>query len=112
MSTPAPGRKAFEDVWRQRLQDAKLRLDFAHNYVLEVERDFPRAELPSPDGTLAHQKALRFETAALAEYRRVLQIYTDLMVRGTIPDESDWQRRAAADARGSENDSIRDKHDA
>ena len=36
-----------------------------------------------------HQKALRAENAALAEYSRVLRIFTNLTVRGIIPDEDE-----------------------
>jgi hypothetical protein len=85
-----PNRQALHDLWHERLKDAKLRLDFARNYAKEVRRDFPPGAALSPDGAFAQQKAIRAETFALAHYRRVLGIYTDLTVKGRIPDESEW----------------------
>jgi hypothetical protein len=90
MGELVPNRQALEELWRLRLQDAKLRLDFARHYAKEVQRDFPRGGTVSPDGQFAHQKAFRAENFALAHYRRVLGIYTDLVVGGQIPDEDEW----------------------
>lgn len=39
-----------------------------------------------PDGTFGYRQALRVETAALAEYKRVLTI-TDLVASGKMPPE-------------------------
>ncbi len=82
-------REELEDRWRKRVTDAKLRLDFARNYVKEVQRDLPRGDVPAPDGDYAYRKALHVENSALAEYKRVLRIFTDLMINGKIPGESD-----------------------
>lgn len=79
-------RQQLEERWRARLKDAKLRLDFAHQYTKEVERDFNDGTVPIPDGSYAYRKALRAESYALAEYQRVLRVYT--VVSGKIPDES------------------------
>jgi hypothetical protein len=43
-------------------------------------------ENPTDDGNFALRKALRAENFALAEYHRVLTIFTDLVLRGKIPD--------------------------
>jgi hypothetical protein len=40
-------RDALEELWQLRLSNAKLRLEFARNYVLEVQRD-RRAEVTPP----------------------------------------------------------------
>jgi hypothetical protein len=90
MSGLIPNRQALHDLWHERLKDAKLRLDFARNYAREVHRDFPPGATLSPDGAFAQRKAIRAETFAFAHYRRVLEIYTDLTVKGRIPDESEW----------------------
>jgi len=88
MSTgPAPDRIALEDLWRRRLEDAELRLTFARQYLAEVQRDFPSSRRVHSDGAFAYQHALRAETFALAEYKRVLQIFTDLVTHGKIPEE-------------------------
>ena len=99
-----PDRKTLEDLWRQRLNDAKLRVDFARNFVLEVERDFPSSEIPSSDGLFAHEKAIRAENDALAEYLRVRRIYDDLILNRTIPDEAEWLKARGAKASGSESE--------
>ena len=95
VATPDSSREELEDLCRRRVASAKLRLDFARQYLTEVQRDFPLNDT-SPDGQYATQHALRAENFALAEYRRVLRVYTDL-VDGTLPDE-DWQRRMPPDA--------------
>ena len=84
-------RQQLEDLWCRRLGDSKLQLDFARNYLAEVQRDFPPDDT-SPDGQYALQHALRAENLALAEYRRVLRIYTDLVMEGKLPEEG---RKAA-----------------
>ena len=100
MGSSSPARKVLEELWRSRLNDAKLRLDFARNYVADVQRDHPSGDIPESDYHFADQKALRSENLALEEYNRVLRIYPDLVVNGTIPEEADWQRRQAAGANG------------
>jgi len=97
MSAPSPSRKDLEDLWRERLKLAKLRLDFARNYVLEVEKDFSLAgpslpEACNPDGRYAYLQALRAENDALTSYRRVLRVYQEVVHDGSIPDEDEWPR--------------------
>lgn len=106
MSSPTPDRKALEGLWYQRLTDAKLRLDFARNYMSEVKRDFSSGEIPENEEAFAHAKALRAENFALDEYNRVLRIYTGLTVNGFIPDESEWLKAQAEGASGSDNPTI------
>ena len=89
-------REELTALSRSRVEDVKLGLDFASNFVKEVQRDIQ--ELPSSDGDFAIQRALRLEDHARAEYLRVQRILTDLMTEGKIPDEDDWQRRKAAGA--------------
>jgi hypothetical protein len=101
MSSPTPDRKALEELWGQRLEDAKLQLDFARNYLAEVERDYSAGSVPINELQFAHHKALRVENLALRHYNHVRRIYTDLMVNGVIPDESEWHKAQAADASGS-----------
>ena len=79
-------RQESEELWRNRLASAKLRLDFARNYLNEVQRDFPIDDT-SPDGQYAFRRALRAENVALAEFHRLLRIYTDLVMDGKIPPE-------------------------
>lgn len=44
------------------------------------------------EDTNALQEALREESVALLEYRRVLHIFADLIVEGRIPDEGEYFR--------------------
>ena len=90
-------RQELEEHWRSRHSNAKLRLDFARNYLDEVQRDFP-IDGTSPDGHYALQGALRAENAALVEFHCLLCIYTDLVMDGKEPDEKKWQRRIAPGA--------------
>lgn len=77
----------IEQLWRSRLQDAKLRLDFARQYLREVQRDRSDGAVPPADGNFAFEKALRAENYALAEYRRILREFANLVLEGTIPEE-------------------------
>ena len=87
MSNSPPDRQALQELWRKRLADAKVRLDFARHFVTEVKQDLQSPDIPTPDGSYAYRRALRAETLALREYSRVLRIYQDLAVRGVVPDE-------------------------
>jgi hypothetical protein len=91
MSKKQPDRYALEELWRQRVNTAKLRLEFARNYVAELQEDLRAETIPFPDGSFAYQQALRAEANALSEFRRVLQIFTDLTVDGKIPDEARYR---------------------
>jgi hypothetical protein len=104
MSNLTPDRRILEDLWRSRLNDAKLRLDFAHGYLAAVQGDYAARDIPASDHHFAYQKALRAEGLALQEYRRVLHIFADLLFHGIIPDEADWHRRHAANSRTGEPD--------
>lgn len=97
MSSPAPDRSELLELWRQRLQDAKLRLEFAQNYAKEVQRDFPLSENLSPDGNFARAQAIRAERLAFRKYRSVLQIFSDLLLSGKIPEEAEWRREPSDD---------------
>ena len=85
---PTPlNRQELEARWRQRLDVARLRLQFAHTYVKEVQRDLQQGSVPSADGNVALERAQRSENVAVVEYNRVLGIFTDLVVAGKIPDK-------------------------
>ena len=87
---------ALEALWRSRLCDARLRLDFARNYFKEIQRDFTDGGISAPLERYALDKALRAERAALREYGRILTILNDLTIHGKIPKEDDWPRHKTA----------------
>ena len=80
-------RQELEHLWATRVRDARLRLAFARNYAKDLE-----GVDPSPDGQQAYWMALHAERVALAEYDRVLRIFTDLVMEGKIPDEDGWRK--------------------
>jgi hypothetical protein len=84
-------RLAIEELWRRRLDDAKVRAYRAHQRLEEIERDISSGAMNSMDGQFAFEKAIRTENLALAEYNRVLSIFSDLILRGIIPAENTWR---------------------
>ena len=73
----------LEEHWRQRWMDAKLKLELAHTEV--TKRHEQMNGMAAPDGFFAYGKALEMESNALAEYARVLKLYTDLVIHGIAP---------------------------
>jgi len=78
-----------EELWRSRVEDAGLRLDFARNFADEVQRDVAADAVPAADSAFSYQRALRAEKVAAVEFGRVLLIYADLVVNGKPPGEGD-----------------------
>jgi len=85
MNYPAERREALEELWRGRVQSAM-------NCYRDAKAECAKAisaqsDVEPPDGSFAYRRALRIENTALAEYRRVLTIFTDLTVSGVVPPE-------------------------
>ncbi len=93
-------RRELEALWSSRLAEVKTRFDAARERTNSIVRKIPLADRSS-ESRYAYQRAVRLENAALAEYNRVLRIYTELIDRGTVPDEDDWQRRQGTPGSGS-----------
>jgi hypothetical protein len=89
MENALPSRQALENLWRGRLEIADS--DYRTARVAVVEARELQSQIPSPDGNLALSKALLVEKLTLAEYRRVLTIFTNLLVDGTIPAENEYR---------------------
>jgi hypothetical protein len=81
-------RRTLEDLWRSRLNYAKLQLDLTRNHLKEIQRDLRVGDKG------AYWRAVRAEKLAGVEYHRVLGIFTSLVVDGEIPDESAGTRIA------------------
>lgn len=88
MADISPNRRALHEQWQKNVEVARLRLQFARAFVEEVRADLRRGAIPSPDGDYAYRRAVRAETAALAEYRRVFRLFTDLLYRNQIPEDA------------------------
>lgn len=86
-------------LWKTRLEDARLRYDFARNYVEELQkRCIFKVEQPGErqvslqelEKTETYQTALQGESLALAYYRYVLRVFTALTIDHKLPNEKDW----------------------
>ena len=85
MSSVLPSRQELENVWRERLSEALRRYQVAKletSTTLVHSRDYQQA-----DGQFAIHKAQRAETMALAEYKRILKIFNDLVLDGKVPHD-------------------------
>lgn len=72
---------ALKALWRDRCLEARRQFEVAR---LRVDVLNSSAMLGDSN---AYRDALEAASATLAEYSRVLRLYTDLMVHGKIPDE-------------------------
>jgi hypothetical protein len=88
MPQPPRNRQELEDFWCAKMQQALSRCRDATAECRKTLEERKALLAPSPDCDLAVRLAIQGETDALAEYRRVLEIFTDLVVHGKIPEES------------------------
>jgi CheY-like chemotaxis protein len=78
-------RRELEDLWRSKLEAARLRYNAATEEYRKLLKETPRGVAPGPGSPLA--LARQRESEALAEYARVLGVFTDLAVHGRPPKE-------------------------
>jgi len=86
-----PVRRELEAAWQRRVSHAQAgyREKAAIARLLMTDRlalSLSERPDPDPDGAFALQ-ALRRESEALGEYKRVLTIFSELLLHGTVPDE-------------------------
>jgi hypothetical protein len=79
-------RAEVEQVWRARLADSRRKYDLSVAQCRNALAEQKRFAMPAPDGSFAVRQALLRESTARDEYMRVLKVFTDLVIRGTIPD--------------------------
>ena len=102
---PICGRQELEEIWRGRLEKAHRRYSASNKAYRRLLRR-PLVGLPlSPDSGLA--RARKAESAALAEFRRVLQIFRELTVHNELPKEQSAHLVALVDDDESIRDSFR-----
>ena len=77
--------EALAMVWRERLENARNRYEAAKAAVQDAGE--LQSQIPFPDGNFALAHALQAERYALAEFKRVLIIFNDLLLRGKAPEE-------------------------
>ena len=87
MRHPVPSREVLENLWRDRLQESQRRYQIAKAICAKASRKCSNGDLPMADGHFAFRQALQFETAALAEYKHALEVFTDLTVFRKVPPE-------------------------
>ena len=78
-------RQELEESWRLKLQEAQNRYQVATREYRNVLQEQPEWLTPSADGPVVQTR--QAESQALAEYTRVLRVFTDLTVHGKMPDE-------------------------
>ncbi|GEM_PF-3406307 len=70
--------------WRERIQSAKQRLDFARAFVEEVERDMEAGAVGRDHGDEAYSRALNAELLAIQEYAKLLEAFKNLVLQGEV----------------------------
>jgi hypothetical protein len=82
----AQSKRELEDLWRQRLREARLKYEEASKAFKATWGEHFESRLTA-DPTLAIERARNAESQALSEYMRVLRIFTDLIVNAKLPPE-------------------------
>ena len=85
MGDQKQSRAELQQVWRTRLTESRTSYDLSVAQCRKVLKE-QKFGMPAPDGSFAVRQAHLQESAARNDYMRVLQIFTDLVVRGKIPD--------------------------
>jgi hypothetical protein len=78
-------REDLAHLWKARVENVKLHLDFATQYLKEVGEDHRSGRIPSTSSD-ARENAIRAYLEAVAEYVNISRIYRDLVLRGKIPE--------------------------
>ena len=86
MGEQKQSRAELEQLWRTRLSESRSSYDLSVAQCRKVMAEQRGLGMPAPDGSFAVRQALTHESAARNEYMTILQIFTDLVVRGKIPD--------------------------
>lgn len=86
-ATPSSGptRTELEDLWLAKLKEAEQRCGDASAKWREAIHAQHQSLIPSPDGNYAVNRAARVEAVARREYKRVLTIFMDLVVKRKVP---------------------------
>jgi hypothetical protein len=80
-------RGEVEAFWSARLKAAREKTEECSREFAKTIEESNEGLFERADGSEAIRIACRRETLALDDYIRVLQIYTNLVIRGTVPDE-------------------------
>ena len=85
-------RRELEEFWLFKVRDARTHYQKAAEQRQRMVEELNQKLIPYTDGSFAIARARRAESTALADWARVLSIYTDLLVKGKIPptEDGDW----------------------
>lgn len=84
-SPPSVARGDLEDVWRVKFEVARARYETAKARCIKLLGAKLDGLIAQPEDELA--LARRQESEALAEYARILKLFTELTVHGRLPEE-------------------------
>jgi hypothetical protein len=83
--SPHVVRQNLEEAWRLRSERARERYETASRLYRKLLEAKPEGLIPRHDDPLA--LARHAESEALAEYTRIVKLFTELTVDGRIPEE-------------------------
>ena len=79
----------LKEYWLNRVRIATERHKTAAAQYREALDVYREKQIPSPDGNHSFRQAVIQENAARREYLRVLQIFTDLVLEGKLPEHTE-----------------------
>jgi CheY-like chemotaxis protein len=83
---PGPSRQELEAAWRAKLEEARRRYDAATGEYRTLLSATPGTPPSDPDCELS--RARKAESEALAEYSRVLKVFSRLAIDGKLPEDA------------------------
>lgn len=78
-------RRVLADFWRQKLDQAYERVQTATSRYRDLLQEGWGSPIRSQDGPLA--MAAREQSEALAEFKRLLNVFTEITLHGRVPQE-------------------------
>jgi hypothetical protein len=79
--TDSPIRQELEELWRCKVKQAQQHYkDASARWREAIE-----ARLPSTDGNSAVRRAAQAQAVARRVYKRILEVFLDLVVKGKVP---------------------------
>jgi hypothetical protein len=85
LSSSALARHEIVDFWRLKVEEAHERYETASAYYRRLVEEKPKDSVTGPDDKLTQARDAVSET--LLEYSRLLRIFTQLTLNGTLPQE-------------------------
>lgn len=75
----------LEEQWRQRVKAARGAYIHVSVQYVRMVKELGHGQIPPTDGCFAVASARRAEAWALNEFKRIMRVYTDLVLNGSIP---------------------------